>query len=309
MTVALNQIEHFFSEWRKISSQVIEKKAAPEVDYQEITAKLNVFFTIFNQTYQPIAPIAVDEQLAQLAHFIDEWKKIPAFIEPPKVSLESKIDLSEATNFFVQLTETYTKYYQEGHAINVWDICGIKYDEVKHCQILKWLLDPHGTHGFGHHFLALLINNHIPELCETFDFNQSYSIKTEVCYACDDENPDSRIDILIENKTHLLILEVKINATETNNQMMRYCNIAKNSGKEWKLLYLTRQGTKPQKQGETDNEEEFKEMQNQVICLRWQEIEKLIKSFIADENPPTFINPFTQQLLLQYSHYIKQHFK
>ena len=41
-------------------------------------------------------------------------------------------------------------------SFNVFDVLKISRTEIRHSNVLAWLLDPNGNHGYSHEFIALL---------------------------------------------------------------------------------------------------------------------------------------------------------
>lgn len=246
--------------------------------------------------------------VGQLSHFFTQWQFFDVAEKKQAEKPIQNIDLASYQSFFNQFHSDYQQHYQQtGFNINIWDICGIKFDEVKHCQVLKWLLDAHGSHGLGVYFLQLFIEKVLPHHdFSVADFSDGYSIDTEIAFMGDGEDSDSRIDILIENKKAVLILEVKVNANETNNQMVRYFRIAEKlyHHKKWQILYLTKDGRKPTFRLVDDSEQEFDKMLAHVVTLSWRNIATILSQIINDKATNTFMRP----LLYQYSQYIYRHF-
>ncbi|MEG0578394.1 MAG: PD-(D/E)XK nuclease family protein [Niameybacter sp.] len=64
---------------------------------------------------------------------------------------------------------------------------------------------------------------------------------------------DGRIDLIIESRTDLLIIEIKIDAGDQKNQLKRYQRYAKSTGKDYKIYYLTLLGDEASQVSVGDN--------------------------------------------------------
>lgn len=251
----------------------------------------------------------------QLNKFINSWHSIASILSENIYQNNKKYDLDccYLARFFNEFSQEYQQYYEAGHTINVWSIASVGADEVRNCKILAWLFEPKGSHGLGHYFFYYFINylkttkkslaNDLPDMGKIE--NKKYKVTTEVPYLSgDEEQTNNRLDIQVEWLDFFIILEVKINAGQTGNQIDRYIELGnnKNQGtKNWALLYLTRNGEEPT-YGKNDNSKNKKP----IICLSWREISIIIEGYMKDcyiKNHAE--NKFTNLLLRQYCKHIK----
>lgn len=131
-----------------------------------------------------------------------------------------------------------------GENYNVFEIIGISTSEVGlHSSILCDLLNPNGLHGLGIKPLKAfcnIINVQIPdEELPGANVVKEYhigSISNDYCQG-------GNIDILIELKSHTIVIENKIYAGDQKKQLLRYKNHIKH--KPHTLLYLTLDGKEP----------------------------------------------------------------
>ena len=119
--------------------------------------------------------------------------------------------------------------------------------EMNFSAVLAWLLRSDGDHGFGDAFFRKFM--HLCELSE--QINGKCTVETErelenVFWqtACAPGKGDSRADIFLENDTVVVIIEVKVDARESGNQLCRYKEWLEHmrDGKQSKLVYLTKSG-------------------------------------------------------------------
>lgn len=130
---------------------------------------------------------------------------------------------------------------QRGENFNIFEILGLETNETAlHSAFLANLLNPKGSHGLGDRPLRLFCEM----VCNNYELNFTKEITIEVEYFIDKISTDytsgGRIDILIHDGQHYIVIENKIYAEDQPNQLMRYNDFCKN--KNHILLYLTLDG-------------------------------------------------------------------
>lgn len=176
---------------------------------------------------------------------------------------------------------------KRGVDCNVWDVAGIKFDEVRASKILAWILDPQGSHGQGSVFLEsiapLLKNRLTTEMLAAG--GKSY---VETLPLGDHE---SRVDIEIKGKEFLLFIEVKIYATEQNHQLERYFKIAKAKAgnRSYAVVFLTPSGYAPIKCQDR--------IRNEIVSVSWRECAAKIRQAVETDTVASqgFIKPIISQ--------------
>lgn len=123
--------------------------------------------------------------------------------------------------------------------INLFRVLGISQAEIRHSNILAWLLDPRGNHQLGNAILReflrdLIVNGQVNECFELLLSNQNdFIVRREW----------KHIDILLVSyatKT-VIAIENKVNARESKTQLNRYRNILEDEFKKeenWTRIYL-----------------------------------------------------------------------
>lgn len=246
----------------------------------------------------------------ELATFFDDWKKI----QKNENELINKISLANSLDkFFKEWSRAYidklewAKFFDEfleiqkaldldrknGLKANVWTVSGLKKDERRNTDVLKWFLDCKGNHGqrasIFHQFLQLL-----PEPFCNFE-PTTYSIVTESCPLGLNE---SRVDIEIVAEEFILFIEVKIGASEGVNQLQRYHDIAQAKSqakqKQYLIVYLTRDGKLPSRH----------EHDNKYLGLKWSEVSRQFELYSAEISKQSRENN-SIWLLSQFSEHIK----
>lgn len=177
-------------------------------------------------------------------------------------------------------------------SFNMFRICGVNHYENTHSSILAELLDPNGSHQFGHKFfdafISLLIKSELLPPEYTFAY-QDVNVQREY------PTKFGRLDILITNSDgDAILLENKIYAGEQNEQLKRYHTFGINKYRDrFKLIYLTLYGDESYQEGL------FKSGYIQVsyseIIIQW--LERCVEIAVR--------SPIVRETLIQYSNHIK----
>lgn len=104
-----------------------------------------------------------------------------------------------------------------GGRFNMFDVCGVKHDEVKNSAIIAEFLNPFGSHGLK----SKLLETFIETLGYKFNIKDFNLDRTRVITECSID--EGRMDILIEdNLNKVIIIENKIYAKDRPEQLKRY---------------------------------------------------------------------------------------
>ena len=132
--------------------------------------------------------------------------------------------------------EAKAKLAASGELFNLFAITRIERVEVNtHSAMIAELLNPEGRHGKGGHFLKLFLS--------TMGFEHECSLSEARVHKEQTFSGYGRVDIVIHLRDHLILIENKIDALDGDQQLKRYDDIGKASGKKWQLWYLTKKGT------------------------------------------------------------------
>lgn len=186
--------------------------------------------------------------------------------------------MSEQNNSNKLLSETKSlilKYKEiaklSGERYNIFKIIGLTSDEVRvHSKFIGNLLNPKGSHGQGYLFLKKFI-----ELNAIENFNYKTAtlhIEKDIGKVCGEYG--GRIDILLEDiNSKTIIIENKIYAKDSPNQLKRYHNYSKDN-----ILYLTLYGSKPSIESSKDLvlNKDFKLISYQDNIIKWLEECKML---------------------------------
>ena len=206
------------------------------------------------------------------------WRElsVPAEPEPP-------IDSGVFREFVQTFATQYPSYCQSGLLTNVWQIARVGRDELRNSQILAWILDCTGDHGHQSRTLEMLVEHanslaeHTESTAEKIPIAEivrgGYVTRTEATYYNTGET-DSRVDIEIEGPGFYLVLEVKVDAGETGNQLRRYAAIAeqkRTTGRKAMVIFLTPSGRSPTEEG----------LRSIIIPVSWRQFAALLKAECA----------------------------
>ena len=148
--------------------------------------------------------------------------------------------LNEIGKLVVAQNERTKERYSHGELFNVFNILGLESNEVRlHSALLAELLRPNGMSGVGNAFQKAFLA--ILGLPENYIVDGRVSVELSIGTTTDTEG--GRIDIIMEDGNHAIIIENKIYAQDQPAQLLRYTNFAKNNYPYgYRLLYLTLDG-------------------------------------------------------------------
>ena len=173
--------------------------------------------------------------------------------------------------------ERLKKEEEEGKCFNVFSALNMCSDEVRlHSRLFATLLNPKANHGLGNKFLKLfLLALGLPE--DYITHCKEQIVERPIGEVT--ETNGGRIDIIIEDREHAVIIENKIYAGDQPNQLLRYHNYGvKTFGENnFKLVYLTLYGSEPSPYSLGGEHFEF-------IKLSYaQDILKLLEDFVLTQ--------------------------
>lgn len=130
---------------------------------------------------------------------------------------------------------------------NIFDILKISRTEIRHSNMLAWLLDPNENHGLGDKFLK---NTLIQILKENDDKEyDSFKLLLMDLYSFRAFREREHIDILLvsDKEKYVIAIENKIGSSEHNHQLQRYREYLDKEYKDYKkiLVFLTPDGDEP----------------------------------------------------------------
>ncbi|MBU4185191.1 MAG: PD-(D/E)XK nuclease family protein [Desulfobacteraceae bacterium] len=239
-------------------------------------------------------------ELERWNSFLQTFKRLSseqATSQPVKLQ---QTTVAEFKLFLNPFKEALQKHHESGLGINVWDVVGLGFDEMRNSSVLAWLLDCHGSHGQGSQFLESLLSfldqdKDVPPLA--LEILPKPGVTSFAHYWTRVESLPlgdmvSRVDIEIEG-SFILFIEVKIYAQETNDQLKRYVEIAKEKAgdRKWGVLFLTRNKSRPND----------KTLHEHVISISWKQLCSTIRKQ-AERGMPK--DSFGYQVIRQFCQHI-----
>jgi hypothetical protein len=110
--------------------------------------------------------------------------------------------------------------------MQIWTIAGLRRNEVRNAAVLAWFLDPRGSHGYGPEILKRFLDEAAAAApgWPAFEGNLSTArVRTEERPLSSDRD---RVDIAIDGADFCVFIEVKIDASEGRDQIVRYLEAA-----------------------------------------------------------------------------------
>lgn len=175
----------------------------------------------------------------------------------------------------------------ETSSFNIFDVLKIARTEIRHSNVLAWILNPNENHGFGKAFLARL-NSYIAKdglVTDDIAFKLLTMKYSDIVVYREWQN----IDILIESQKekYVLCIENKVDSQDHNGQLDKYYNIVEEKYKDFiKIyLYLTPEGIAP-----------LQDSNSVWSCIKYETIIRIIESelekTVFDTEPVKFIRSY-----------------
>lgn len=205
--------------------------------------------------------------------------------------------LSEIYKLYIAAKQTENKRIEQGETFNIFNILGLRSEEVRlHSALIAELLNPKGRHGCASLFLKSFLKT-IEVDNDYINFEKCSSNIKERVIGPKTENEGGRVDIIIEDGNHAIIIENKIYAKDQEKQMFRYYNYGKkNFSKGFKLVYLTLEGHEPEAFSLGKRDYEYKLISYENDIINWlKDCYEIAKGRVL-----------TQSIITQYCELIKQ---
>lgn len=206
--------------------------------------------------------------------------------------------LREISDLYKKAEEDRQEREKQGDFFNVFNTIGLRTEEVRlHSAFIAELLNPQGKHGLSHLFLEAFLK--MLKSSGYLDFSKVSQDNKERYIGRLTETEGGRVDIIIEDGNHAVIIENKIYAEDQTNQMLRYYNYGKAEYKDgFKLIYLTLDGHEPSECSLGNEEFIYDCWSYDNDIVKW--LEKCIR--IADSKQ----KPLVKSVIIQYKELVKQ---
>lgn len=119
---------------------------------------------------------------------------------------------------------------QRGDLLDVWELAGLRTDEVRHTALLAWAIDPRSEHGLGSEILRgiwarAIIHGRDGAVSarSLMDVSSARVVHRELIPL---SHAGRRVDLCVDGDDMVLIIEVKIHAHERDDQLLDYLGAA-----------------------------------------------------------------------------------
>lgn len=200
--------------------------------------------------------------------------------------------LNEIGKLVVAQNERTKERYYHGELFNVFNILGLESKEVRlHSSLLAELLKPNGMCGVGNAFQKAFLA--ILGLPDNYIVDGRVSVEISIGTTTDTEG--GRIDVIMEDGNHAIIIENKIYAQDQPAQLLRYTIFARdNYPHGYRLLYLTLDG----KEASDDSAQGCP-----YQCISYK---NEISKWLEECARISFDRPLVRETIRQYINLIKQ---
>jgi hypothetical protein len=193
-------------------------------------------------------------------------------------------DPNELAQFLKELIPLGNSARQQGDLINVWTIAGLGEVELRNASVLAWLFSANSSHGRGasifQAFMKRLKQHHegpfpnVGQFPISSDITGHYFVYKEKTYP---DSTESRVDIVVDGTDFIVILEVKINAPEGDEQMRKYLELAEAKagavGKQYCVIFLSRERA-------SDLSSTVSLNANRLLTATWADVAKAIEDVV-----------------------------
>ena len=180
--------------------------------------------------------------------------------------------LSEVAKYYAESKRKENERWKRGESFNIFNTIGLRSEEVRlHSAFIGELLNPRGSHGASSLFLKAFLE--VMGIEDGYLDYEDYSPNIlERVIGTVTATEGGRIDIIIEDGEHAVIIENKIYASDQRNQLLRYHNYGRKMFPEgYELLYLTLDGHDPSDDSLGNKEFEYKSISYETEIVEWLE--------------------------------------
>lgn len=210
------------------------------------------------------------------------------------------ISVLESTSAFIEKDKKHKLERRNiGGEFNLFEVLGINSKEVLHSKFIAELLNTNGKHGMKDVFLNEFLK--IKGIFKNFDTLNSCAFTERYVgemYHDDSNSEGGRIDILVESPKEMIVIENKIYASDEENQLVRYHNYCKSTDKNFRLIYLTLNGSAP-----SDYSKRELKDNSDYLCLSYKDD---ILKWLNECIKLVYDKPYIRENLNQYIETIKQ---
>ncbi len=172
---------------------------------------------------------------------------------------------------------------ESGDLVDVWDLAGLRSDEVRHSALLAWAVDPRSTHGLGRAILEAIWSRAVSYRDRAgigvpahtlMNVSSARAVHKELVPL---SHQARRVDLCIDGDEMVVIVEVKIYAPEGDRQLQEYLEVAKaraaalQHGEHWAVLLVS--DRKPSL------------IDPRLVHITWRDVSAAIRDVVACRSP------------------------
>jgi hypothetical protein len=175
----------------------------------------------------------------------DSWLKMnPSSLAVQQTLAVSEIPHEEELLKLLDAIRKLERHFKLGRRFNLFEALNIAKQEIRHSRFLAYLLDPQETHGLGDRFLRGLLMSAADSHPQSPVTRLALSIRdlSDATVHCERDHFD--ITVQLPSLGLLFVIENKIDASESSNQLMNYRKNAETRHPEYKFMgsFLTPDG-------------------------------------------------------------------
>ncbi len=125
---------------------------------------------------------------------------------------------------------------------NLFETLNLIHAEIRHSNVLSWLLNPSQNHGLGSYFLNLFLKHFISENKSTIEGIDIFKIEmlsyTDVEVRREWKNIDILIIIKEKDENLVIAIENKVKSAEHSDQLVRYREIVEKEFADYEQLFV-----------------------------------------------------------------------
>jgi len=124
---------------------------------------------------------------------------------------------------------------------NIFETLDIVKAEIRHSNVLAWLLNPNANHGLGSYFVKSFLKYLISKNKESLDPKISlFDFEIFDLSSLEIRREWQNIDLLLilENEKYVITIENKVDSSEHGDQLQRYQNIIESEFRDYKKIYV-----------------------------------------------------------------------
>ena len=200
---------------------------------------------VTSEHFEEDAKIALQKALSEnssgnvnslIGGYLSHLKKFRSFVYSLETESREKDDATVLKEFLLDI-ECLDPLAEWTSKFNLFDILKISRTEIRHSNVLSWLLNPNENHGFGDTILRGFIQYVVTSFSDDTDVFDTLLMD---CHDFIIQREWHNIDILAvsNHEQFMLCIENKIDSGEHSNQLNRYRKITEENFPGYKRMYI-----------------------------------------------------------------------